>query len=874
MLVVLIATTAAHAATTLMIGGQKATTQIENGIRVGIIQVGKTECPHLQLSNTTVSSAYPGIAFSSSEALPLYITVSGICVIESTGAAGLQTNRRVVVQGSGSLYLKGTNGVTMQTINADSLIVSDGVELICEGTTGMGLLGDGTDLDTKHAKYYNSVSVSGSGTSLIVKGATRAMDIINTLVLNDGAVIHNATTTFSHYLNTTDWVHITATGLPIDATNFPDEAFRNFVNNSTSYNPHSDGFLSRYERSLVKRMDAQVKNIADFKGIEHFANLTYLNISYNNTNSPYSLDLRALTKLDTLECEFSSVKPIVTGLTHLKRLNCCNNDIDELDVSTCQALEYLNCGKNRIASLDLSGLSNLKTFYCYSNNRHPLASLDLSGCTALTTIHCYSGQLTELDVSGCTALTSLWCYENSLTSLNLSANTELKELRCGYMDLGTLDLTNNTKLEELDCYYSHISELKLSTRNANLKNLNCSNNPITTLNMQYIATSSLMTMNCSMCSQLTNLNLSNHTKLTTLNVSSSGLTSLNCNNCLRLDSLNMAGCSAMKSLNIGNCNFSRLGLTGVPALTTLNCQNNKLTTLDVSILPNLTGLTCTQNQLTSLDLSRNPALKSLTCNNNRLTSLDVSACEALVQLVCSGNSMASLDVSGLTNLTHLNCLSCGLTSLNTEGCTALKELQCNQNQLTELNLTGLTALTSLQCYTNQLTSLDLSPCSNLTSVHCSANQLTALDLTSCGHLTTLYLSQNKISGTATDNMIATLPTLSNGEGKLYMINPSHDDEQNECTTLQAKAARRRGWHALIYDKDQGTYGTWVDIPLPDDIPGDADGNGTLTIDDALDVVNYLLGLPTSEDFRLDLADANDDEQVTIADVVTIVNAIK
>ena len=102
--------------------------------------------------------------------------------------------------------------------------------------------------------YYNSVKVLGSATSLIVKGSTAAMLDIHSLTCNDGATIHPSGAPFNGYaLAATSWVHITATGLPIDATNFPDEAFRSIVDQR--YDIHDDDYLSRYERSLVTTMN-------------------------------------------------------------------------------------------------------------------------------------------------------------------------------------------------------------------------------------------------------------------------------------------------------------------------------------------------------------------------------------------------------------------------------------------------------------------------------------------------------------------------------------------------------------------------------------------------------------------------------------------
>ena len=54
--------------------------------------------------------------------------------------------------------------------------------------------------------------------------------------------------------------------------------------------------------------------------------------------------------------------------------------------------------------------------------------------------------------------------------------------------------------------------------------------------------------------------------------------------------------------------------------------------------------------------------------------------------------------------------------------------------------------------------------------------------------------------------------------------------------------------------------------------GDANGDGTINVEDIVDVVNYIVGSP-SELFRETLADANDDGIVNVADILKIVNII-
>ena len=60
-------------------------------------------------------------------------------------------------------------------------------------------------------------------------------------------------------------------------------------------------------------------------------------------------------------------------------------------------------------------------------------------------------------------------------------------------------------------------------------------------------------------------------------------------------------------------------------------------------------------------------------------------------------------------------------------------------------------------------------------------------------------------------------------------------------------------------------------PLPY-IVGDTNGDGEVTISDAVAIVNYILGNP-SQSFNFNAADVNNDGKVTISDAVGVVNMI-
>ena len=242
-------------------------------------------------------------------------------------------------------------------------------------------------------------------------------------------------------------------GIAIDAANFPDANFRDFVK---TYDKDNNGYLSEAELAAVTEMDCHSKDIADLTGIEHFTALTVLDC-YDN-------------KLTTLD---------VSKNTQLKTLWCSGNQLTTLDVSANTALTVLDCGGNNLTELDVSAHTALTELYCFDNN---LTELDVSKNTALTELWCYNNQLTTLDVSANTALTRLWCWANDLTELDVSKNTALTALDCGGNQLTTLDVSANTALTELWCYGNNLTTLDVS-KNTALTELVCYGNNLTTLDV-------------------------------------------------------------------------------------------------------------------------------------------------------------------------------------------------------------------------------------------------------------------------------------------------------------------------------------------------------------------------------------------------------
>ena len=284
----------------------------------------------------------------------------------------------------------------------------------------------------------------------------------------------------------------------IDATNFPDKNFRDYVG---TLDKDSDGKLSDMEIAGIKSISVTSKNIADLKGIEYFTALQTLNCAYNQLRS---LDISKNTALKVLNCHDNKLTNLdLSKNPALETLKCSVNQLSTLDISKNTALISLTCFSSQLTNLDVSKNTALQELGCDGNQ---LTSLDVSKNTALQRLECWENQLTSLDVSKNTALQKLNCKDNQLTSLDVSKNMALIVLHCNSNQLTSLDVSKNTALEELWCDGNQLTSLDVS-KNTALKNLRCSDNQLTSLDVS--KNRELVYLNC-MENQLTSLDLSHN----------------------------------------------------------------------------------------------------------------------------------------------------------------------------------------------------------------------------------------------------------------------------------------------------------------------------------------------------------------------------
>ena len=546
----------------------------------------------------------------------------------------------------------------------------------------------------------------------------------------------------------------------INATNFPDANFRNWVLKQ-SYG--SDGVLTEEEIAGVTTIRVSYKSIQNLTGIGYF------------------------TALTMLHCEWNQLKALdVSENTNLTALHCYHNQLKALDVSENTALTVLKCYQNQIkgeamdalvASLPAGSNGTLDVIHI-ENEGNVMTNDQAAAAKAKGWIpkH-YDGYGWE-EYEGKDSINDIainettfpdenfraWVLANAfgrdkvltkgeiarITKLDIGSRriqsmkgleffTELSWLDVyGNSDITEIDLSPFPKMKHLDVGWCKIQELDVS-KNTELTYLDCRGNGLTTLD------------------------LSQNTSLTTL-------------------------------ICFGN-QLAELDLSQNTLLTEIECSNNPLEELDVSKNMNLEKLSCIENRLTTLDVSQHTALKYLTCYNNQLNSLDVTGCSAMISLQCYNNQLVELDLTGCTKLLTLYCSKNQLNELDLSTNERLDQLYCQYNNLTKLNVSNNKELWCLTCNDNQLTELDVSGVTALYHLHCYRNKLTSLDMSGNPSLINLDCYNNQIKGEAMDALLESMHTI--GEGSIYGFRVINDqDEQNVITKSQVAAAKARGWKPL------------------------------------------------------------------------------
>jgi Leucine-rich repeat (LRR) protein len=193
-------------------------------------------------------------------------------------------------------------------------------------------------------------------------------------------------------------------------------------------------------------------------------------LSYSGTS--LSVDVGKMSKLEELSCSETGLEKLVAPAS-LIYLDCRDNELNSLDVSSCTRLQRLGVSGNPLGALNVSACTELISLYAagcelikveLSNNRR-LRILDLAG-----------NRLSALHTGAMSKLFRLQIQENQISDVDLSENHELVVANLDENELTQIDVGNNLALQCLHLQHNKLVNLDVST-NWRLSMLDIGDNP-------------------------------------------------------------------------------------------------------------------------------------------------------------------------------------------------------------------------------------------------------------------------------------------------------------------------------------------------------------------------------------------------------------
>ena len=447
----------------------------------------------------------------------LTIVLEGDNTFNITGFNGLYLRKKTTITGTGRLTaVSDKNGIY---IYADTLFVKGGATVsgASTGSAGYGILGrktarqgiDGSEVYT----YYGSLVISGDETKVQALGATASIGQLKSLDMTTGSTIkvtdnsgvnprqvngyfydHSVCTRSGSsalnytYTPATGMVVITTPkeGLPINDTNFPDEAFRNYLL-AQSYG--ADAILTDDELEGISLLELNNLGIADLTGITHFFALQTLLASCNQLGILNIEGLTMLENVSIMDNQFSlyclellvNSLPEGDGAHNVLLIHHYDSDIeqnfeptDQLIMTAWQKgwkLGYID-GNNTLGWYERPGVpidqdhfpdEVFRTYVATNFDTDADGFLTSTEAQAVTHIDIQNNlnDSRVADLTGIeyfTELTWLNCSFNNLEQLRLSKNTKLVTLLCMNNQLKDLRTENCDRLRNLYCYNNKLND--------------------------------------------------------------------------------------------------------------------------------------------------------------------------------------------------------------------------------------------------------------------------------------------------------------------------------------------------------------------------------------------------------------------------------
>lgn len=477
---------------------------------------------------------------------------------------------------------------------------------------------------------------------------------------------------------------------------------------------NSDGVIDLTEAQQVTGyVDLSQNQIADLSGLEHFSNMRYLNLGFNEIISVsfegwtnlMVLDLRHNQIVDVLLSDLPSMETVdldtnaidfanwtFDGMASLKTLKLSRTGMETfpIDLQDFPSIEYLMIESNSLTEMVLTGHERL---YLLDVSSNPLSTnLHLHNLPSLAELSVTDCGIQELDLAEFTAIKYLNASFNELTAFDAASLPALNYLNLSTNPLNDLDVSSNLQLQTLLLRETQIVSLDLNNLNS-LERIELGGGSF----LQDLQISDLpgLTHFTLTDAAITELFLINLPSLRQIRIRDAGITDL------VLASLP----NTISVLASGN-SLKSLVFSDLPLLFDLNLPDNQIASFELEGLPALSKLNLSNNELSNLTLNDLPELDKLVINDNQFQHFDVSDFPGVSQFEARGNQLQTIELSNCTLVDIAdNCLSQVVLP------TSVQVANVSENSLTDLQLPN--SLWSLKIHSNPLTALDFSPGSSL-----------------------------------------------------------------------------------------------------------------------------------------------------------------
>lgn len=518
-------------------------------------------------------------------------------------------------------------------------------------------------------------------------------------------------------------------GIQIDETHFPDQTFREYV--QQQFDSNHDGVLSESEQNSVVSINVSgMTALKSLKGIEYFPNLE-------------SLDAHApiINNESTWNVRFGNISDVdVSKNSKLQTLDLANTDVSSLDLSNNPELAHLDLAGTKISSMAaLTGIHKENIRYFHIDRSSWQGELDVTDFN----------NLEDLDASGCSFYADDYSLTHNITQVKGLANkSKLEKLNLSGVG-GEFDLTGCDHLKNLDLSQTSFDGSNLTGfPQSGLVELNLGSTQIESMPDLSGSRDTLQSLDVSGDFNLGEApDVSEFTQLKSLNLSGMGISELGSCKSSSVETLNLSS----------NPITGELDLSGFPALKVLHADNCCSYDDDDAALEKITGLNGPLKELsannTKLDISSYlengySNVEKLDLRGSKINgTIDLSHASKLKYLYLDGcNVQGTLDVSNCPNLIEIHAVQNpdlkAITGL--ENCPDLKDVYAYDTSISSIDFSKNPEMIRIDLCRTPLTAINVENMKHLFALNVEDTKVTSIDVSHNPELYELYLTNDKI----------------------------------------------------------------------------------------------------------------------------------